>query len=157
MRGERSFDFLIGDWSVEHRKLRDRLVGATAWNSFRGETRVRPLLGGAGNYDDNVLHPPQGSYKALTVRRYVPTEDSWSIWWVDARTMKLDPPVAGRFDDGIGTFLGDDMLHGKPIKVKFVWSDVTSTSAEWQQAFSGDAGASWEVNWTMKFKRETKA
>ena len=59
----------------------------------------------------------------------------------------------GIFKDGIGTFVGDDMLRGKQIKVRFQWSKITKTSAHWEQAFSPDGGATWEMNWEMEFTR----
>lgn len=37
--------------------------------------------------------------------------------------------------------------------VRFIWSDITLNSSRWQQAFSEDAGKSWETNWVMDFKR----
>lgn len=65
----------------------------------------------------------------------------------------LQPPVHGRFERGVGTFLGDDMLRGRPIRVRYVWSDITARSATWTQAFSADAETTWETNWTMQFAR----
>jgi hypothetical protein len=44
-------------------------------------------------------------------------------------------------------------LGGRPIMVRFVWSDIAEKSARWQQAFSDDAGKTWETNWTMDFRR----
>jgi hypothetical protein len=35
----------------------------------------------------------------------------------------------------VGTFVTDDAVRGKPIKVRFRWSDITPTSAKWEQAF----------------------
>jgi hypothetical protein len=66
---------------------------------------------------------------------------------------QLDPPVVGGFHNGVGTFFADDQFQGKPIRVRFIWSDITPSSARWQQAFSDDAGATWETNWIMDFKR----
>ena len=59
----------------------------------------------------------------------------------------------GGFKDGVGTFTGDDTLEGKPIKVRFRWSEIKANSARWEQAFSPDGGATWEVNWRMQFTR----
>lgn len=153
MSCERGFDFLIGDWTVAHRKLRERLAGCDIWDEFLGTSTVRPLLGGNGNCDDNLLHEPRGTYAALTFRRYVRETDYWLIWWVDARTMRLEPPVSGRFAGGVGRFLGDDEHAGRPVRVRFVWSDLTVHGARWEQAFSIDDGVNWEVNWVMQFRR----
>ena len=151
--GLHDFDFFVGDWRVRHRQLKRRLVGETEWIEFFGETTTRKILGGLGNIDENGIDKPVGAYEAATLRLYDPAEDRWSIWWVDARNPGLEPPVHGRFIDGVGRFFGDDQLDGRPIKVRFIWSNITSTSAHWEQAFSADAGASWETNWTMAFER----
>ena len=39
------------------------------------------------------------------------------------------------------------MLAGKAILVRFVISNITAASCHFEQAFSGDGGRSWEVNW----------
>jgi len=88
------------------------------------------------------------------VRTYDPKTGTWSIWWHDGRNPgDLDPPVKGRFKDGVGTFYSDDTLRGKPIKVRFTWSGITATAAHWEQAFSGDGGKTWETNWTADFSK----
>jgi hypothetical protein len=65
----------------------------------------------------------------------------------------LDPPVVGAFRNGVGTFSANDTLNGRPIVVRYIWSDITRTSAKWQQAFSDDGGKTWETNWIMEFHR----
>jgi hypothetical protein len=37
--------------------------------------------------------------------------------------------------------------------VRYIWSRITPNSAHWEQAFSPDAGKSWETNWEMQLKR----
>ncbi len=148
------FDFLPGRWHVRHRRLKARLAGSNDWEAFDGTTTAWPLLGGAGNVDDNVLDLPSGPYRAISLRSYDPAADAWSIWWLDGRNpAHLDPPVVGGFRDGIGTFVGEDTFDGRPIRVRFRWTDITPTTCRWEQAFSADAGASWEVNWVMEFDR----
>jgi hypothetical protein len=63
--------------------------------------------------------------------------------------------VHGRFERGVGTFLGDDTHAGRPIRVRFVWSQITARSARWEQAFSADGGESWEMNWWNTLERVT--
>lgn len=152
--GRDGFDFLAGRWEVAHRRLQRRLVGDTAWEEFGGACESRPIVGGLCNIDDNVLEPPAGTYRAATLRVFDPAAGLWSIWWVDGRAPRLGPPVHGRFGGGTGTFLGDDALDdGRPVLVRFTWSEITSRSARWDQAFSADGGATWEHNWTMRFAR----
>ena len=148
------FDFLIGTWNVQHRKLKHRLAHSTEWETFSGTCRTWPVLGGQGDVDDNDLADPAGAYRAVTMRSFDPRTKSWSIWWLDSRNPHhLDPPVVGQFRDGVGTFFAHDTYAGKPILVRFIWSDVTADSARWQQAFSDDNGKTWETNWIMEFHR----
>jgi len=86
---------------------------------------------------------------------YDPVSGQWAIWWLDSRDpfANLDPPVKGNFVNGVGTFYSNDMLNGKSIRVRFVWSNITADGAHWEQAFSPDGGKTWEVNWTTDFKR----
>lgn len=151
--GAADFDFFPGEWAVRHRRLDARLAGCRDWTAFAGRTVVRKILGGLGNIDDNILDPPDGSYRAATVRKFDPASGLWSIWWYDARHPGLEPPVHGRFENGVGTFLGDDVFEGRPIRVRFLWSEITAGAARWEQAFSEDGGASWETNWVMDFER----
>ena len=151
---QHDFDFLVGSWKVQHRRLKHRLANSNEWETFPGTCKNWLLLDGQGDVDDNVLQLPAGTYSAVTLRSFDPATKSWSIWWLDSRhPQKLDPPVAGEFRDGIGTFFAKDTLDGRPLVVRFIWSDITANSAKWQQAFSDDGGKTWETNWTMEFRR----
>lgn len=148
------FDFLVGDWTVQHRRLKHRLAHSNEWETFSGTCKARLVLGGQGNVDDNVLEMPGGTYRAVTLRSFDPNTKTWSIWWLDShRPHELDPPVVGSFRDGTGTFLTKDTFNGRPILVRYIWSEITPDSAKWQQAFSDDGGKTWETNWVMEFQR----
>jgi predicted enzyme related to lactoylglutathione lyase len=148
------FDFFVGEWDVHHQRLKERLRGSTEWEHFPGRTSVQQLLGGRGNVDDNLLELPGGTYRAATVRSFDPATQTWSIWWLDGRNPgSLDVPVVGRFEGGVGTFLANDSLDGKPIMVRFRWSTPAPDAPRWEQAFSTDEGATWETNWVMEFTR----
>jgi hypothetical protein len=150
----RDFDFLFGDWGVRHRRLRERLAGCDDWDEFDGSCRARSVLDGAGNVDDNFLELPDGVYRAVTLRAFDATTGAWSIWWLDGRRPdRLDPPVIGRFENGIGRFHGDDVFAGRPIRVRFLWDVADPRAPRWEQAFSTDGGDTWETNWTMDFSR----
>jgi hypothetical protein len=148
------FDFLFGTWRVRHRRLVERLPGSEEWQEFEGTCTAWPILGGAGNVDDNVLELPAGAYRAISLRTFDPVSNRWSIWWLDGRNpSRLDPPVVGGFENGAGTFLGADTLDGRDILVRYLWTIHDPDSLRWEQAFSIDDGAAWEVNWVMEFTR----
>lgn len=152
----RDFDFLVGRWRVQHRRLRERLAGCDDWQLFDGHCSMQLLLGGAGNIDDNVLDLPGGSYRAASLRSFDERTRLWAIWWLDGRNPHaVDVPMVGGFEEGTGTFYADDQFQGQPIRVRFRWTDTRTASPRWEQAFSTDAGNTWEVNWTMVFIRDT--
>jgi hypothetical protein len=151
--GRGDFDFEEGSWAVRHRRLVTRLAGATDWEEFDGTSRMSRLMGGLANVEDNLLHLPSGSYRALALRTFDPATGLWAIWWVDGRAPhQLDVPVKGRFQDGVGRFVAEDSFQGRPVLVEFQWRQ-TPEGPRWQQAFSPDRGGAWEVNWTMDFRR----
>jgi hypothetical protein len=148
------WDWLVGRWSVRHRRLKARLAGCTEWEEFAGTSVLWLTLDGLGTVDDNLLELPGGTYRAVGIRAFDAGTGEWSIWWLDARNPTIiEPPVRGGFKDGVGTFVGDDTLNGRAIKVRLRWSRITPVSARWEQAFSPDGGASWETNWEMDFAR----
>jgi hypothetical protein len=152
--GLHDFDFFMGKWKVQHRRLKERLVGCDEWVEFDGTCVTQKLLNGQANVDDNVLNLPQGMYRATSLRSYDPEKQLWAIWWLDSRSPgRLDPPVIGKFADGVGTFFADDIPAGRPIRVRFRWTDTQSPSPHWEQAFSANNGTTWETNWTMDFTR----
>ena len=148
------FDFQVGSWRVLHRRLKERLCGCAEWEEFSGTSEMRRVLGGRGNIEDNLLLIPSGALRAIAVRDYDPAQGTWAIWWLStAAPHLLDVPVIGRFENGIGTFLAEDSLDGRPILVRFLWLQTQGPLPRWEQAFSADAGQTWETNWTMDFTR----
>jgi len=150
----KDFDFQIGAWSVRHRRLKERLMNCTEWEEFGGTSHMRTILGGDGNVEDNVIHFPSGTFKAIALRSFDPTTKSWAIWWLSSLAPHtLDNPVIGHFENGMGAFFADDKLRGDPVRVRFLWLRTDTTAPRWEQAMSSDGGENWETNWTMDFAR----
>jgi len=149
------FDFFVGRWTVRHRRLKQRLAGSTQWEEFGGTSLMQKVMDGQGNFDDNLIDLPGRPYRAVSLRSFDPKTKQWAIWWVDGRDPhhRLDPPMVGGFSEGIGTFYADETLDGRPIRVRYLWTDITANSCRWQQAFSPDGGQTWETNWVMDFTR----
>ena len=151
--GSRDFDFLLGHWHVHNRQLRHRLQGSDEWREFDATQSVQLILGGLGNLDEMETDLQGTRFIGLSLRLYNPETKLWSIYWVDNRSAELQPPVVGSFRDGVGLFSGADICNGQPVIARFIWSEITDNSARWEQAFSPDAGQTWETNWIMTFQR----
>ncbi len=150
--GAHGFDFEFGQWRVHHRIKR---AADGQWVEFEGTSEDRPIMGGSANVEDNIFHRPGGDTRGVALRAYDAKKDEWAISWVDSRdpTASLDPPVRGRFKDGVGTFYSDQVVGGKPTRTRYIWSRITPTSARWEQALSEDGGKTWATNWIMDFRR----
>jgi hypothetical protein len=150
-------DFIMGDWHVLHERLNSRLSGGPQWTRLDGTSSTRKIPGGWGHVEDNLLYLPSeqgGPYRAAAMRSFDASTVQWAIWWLDRRAPHtLDVPVRGSFDHGLGEFYADDQLDGRPILVRFTWSIGANGHPRWEQAFSPDAGASWETNRRMEFIR----
>jgi hypothetical protein len=152
--GKHDFDFLHGDWHVAHRRLKHRLQGSDEWEGFGGTCRCRATLGGFGNFDDNVIDLPGGAYRAMTIRSFDVDSEQWAIWWLDARwPHALGVPMIGAFKNAVGNFFNEEVIDGRPIRTRFLWTTNDDGHPQWAQAMSDDDGISWEENWVMTFKK----
>ncbi|MEO5888362.1 MAG: DUF1579 domain-containing protein [Anaerolineales bacterium] len=151
--GRNDFDFLIGTWKVHHRMLTQRLKGSTDWTEFEGETVDRKILNGLGNLDENIIHMKTDPVHAISLRLFNPASKEWSIHWSTDRMGVLDIPMLGGFKNGVGEFYSQEVNDGRHVYSRFIWSNITANSCQWEQAISADGGKTWETNWIMEFKR----
>ena len=149
----RDFDFWLGSWRVQNRRLKRRLAGSEDWEEFAATSAAWPILDGLGNQDELRTDAADG-FVGMSFRFFDPETKLWWIYWADSRRSgELDPPVVGAFAGDVGIFEGEDVWNGRPILVRFVWSGVTTPAPRWEQAFSDDGGRTWETNWVMDFTR----
>jgi hypothetical protein len=143
------FDFLAGSWNVTNRRLVERLAGSDTWEEFPSTVECLRQFDGNANVDFNDF--PTKQVQGMSMRLFDPARQEWSIYWASSLDGLLQPAVVGKFEDGVGTFYGDDTLNGRPIRVRFLWSNMDTATPRWEQAFSVDGGQSWELNWVMEF------
>jgi hypothetical protein len=146
------FDFLAGKWNVHNRYLKGRLRSSTEWIEFDGTSEVQPLLNGLGNLDRYSAQRDGKLVKGITVRLLNPDTGEWSLYWADnVRPGALQMPMIGKFQGDTGEFFGEEEVDGKKVLCRFRW--IRGDAPRWEQAFSDDGGASWEVNWVMTMTR----
>jgi ketosteroid isomerase-like protein len=152
---QRDFDFEIGTWATEVRVLRNPLSGKPpVWAEYRGTSVVRELMGGRANSVELSVEGAAGKIGGISLRLYDPGARRWSLNFASLRDGAMTPPVIGAFGaDGRGVFYGDDKLGERAIRVRFVITPVSADEAHFEQAFSADDGATWEVNWIAVDRR----
>jgi hypothetical protein len=144
---QHDFDFEIGTWRTQLRRLVRPLTGSTTWVSYEGTTVVRKVWDGRANLVELEVDGPAGHLEGLSLRLYDPESRKWSLNFSNSRTGVLSPPAVGGFTNGRGEFFSEETLDGRPISVRFVISAITDDAVRFEQAFSADGGKSWEINW----------
>ena len=145
--GQHDFDFEIGLWKTQLRRLVRPLTGSTTWVEYEGTSRVSKVLDGRANLVELNVSGSAGRIEGLSLRLYNPESRQWSLNFANINAGVLTPPTIGEFKDGRGEFYNQDTLNGRSILVRFIISDITPNSCRFEQSFSSDGGKTWEVNW----------
>src|SRR5262245_47669448 len=146
--GPQDFDFEIGRWKTQLKRLSNPLSGQPAkWVEYDGTTLVTKVWDGRANLVELDVKGAAGHIEGLSLRLFNPETRQWSLNFANARSGTLTTPTLGGFSNGRGEFYSTDTFDGRDILVRFVISDVKPDSARFEQAFSADGGKTWEVNW----------
>lgn len=151
--GPHDFDFLLGKtFRVLNRVLPERLAGSDAWIEFEATLdEVRPIANGLGNVDRFVADREDGRFEGNSIRLFDPATETWTIWWVDSKNPTLRLQVKGKFENGRAELFGEEVYRGRTVPMRFVWTDITESSARWEQAYRDPETGEWETNWIMEF------
>ena len=147
--GQRDFDWEIGAWETRVRVLRNPLTGeAPEWAEYVGTSVVKSLLDGRANFVELAVAGASGRVEGGSLRLYNPQARQWSVNYASLGNGTLTAPIYGGFDGhGRGSFFGQDTIDGRVILVRFIITPVSASEARFEQAYSADGGATWEVNW----------
>jgi len=145
--GQQDFDFEIGTWKTQLKRLQHPLTGSTTWVEYEGTSVVTKIWNGHANLVELVADGLAGHIEALSLRLYNPESKQWSLNFANIQGGVLSIPSIGGFKNGRGEFYNQETLNGRAIFVRFVISVITPDSCRFEQAFSADGGKTWEVNW----------
>jgi hypothetical protein len=152
MEQERGFDFLEGEWDVSCRVPRNG-----GWVEAPGSLKVSRVLDGLVflEFFEGVYHG--GMMKALGLRAFNRETREWEHTWTDTLAPGHFHVWKGVFQDGkIDLFATWDDEHGRPLRSRLTWSEITPDSAHWESARSSDGGKTWELHWVIDTRRRRK-
>jgi hypothetical protein len=148
------FDFEHGRWRTTVRRLLHPLSGSQEWTEYVGTSVVHALLGGKANLVELDVAGAQGKIQGLSLRLYDTQQQRWTLNYSNTAAGTLELPMSGGFAGGKrGVFYSNETFKGRPVIVRFVVTVEDPDTARFEQAFSADAGATWEVNWIAVDKR----
>lgn len=147
--GQQDFDWEFGTWNTTVRLRTNPLSGTPAqWAEYQGTSVIRPLLWGRANLVELSIAGSAGKIEGGSLRLFNPQSKQWSLNYANLKNGMLTSPVYGSFDSsGRGTFYGQDISDGRAIWVRFIITRPSKTEAHFEQAYSVDGGATWEINW----------
>jgi hypothetical protein len=154
--GRHDFDFHLGTWRTQIKRLLNPLTGSTAWVDLDGTVTIRNVWDGA-QLEEIEADGAQGHFEGLTLFLYNPEARQWSLSWSNSNDGTLGLPSTGEFTNGRGEFIDQETYNGRAILVKMVWSEITPDSHRAEQSFSADGGKTWEPNFVANLTRKEGA
>ncbi len=145
--GQHDFDPLLGAWKFHLKRRMNPLTGSNKWVEYYGTGACFKVWDGRADMDQVELDGPTGHIEGLTLRLYNPKTHQWGLYWANSKDGKVVVPQIGEFKNGRGEFYAQDMQDGKSIFVRFVWTNMTTSTPHFEQAFSDDGAKTWEANW----------
>jgi hypothetical protein len=151
--GAHDFDFHFGVWKTHIRRLQNPLTGSRTWTDYDGTSVVSKVWGGRASLFELEATGPAGHIEGVGLRLFNPQSHQWSLNWANSTDGVMTTPMIGRFVHGQGQFYDQEEFQGRIIMTRNGFSAITPDSSRFEQAFSDDAGKTWETNWIMTFIR----
>ena len=145
--GSHDFDFEIGTWKTHLKRRLHPLSGSNEWAEYDGTTVVRKVWDGKANLVELEVDGKAGHIEGASWRLYNPASKQWSLNFSNSKIGTLGVPTIGEFANGRGEFYSSETLNERAILVRFVIIPRGADTCDFEQAFSGDGGKTWEVNW----------
>lgn len=152
--GQHDFDFEFGTWKTHLSRLLHPLTGSKTWVEYDGTTVVRKVWNGRANLAELEAHGPAGQLEVLSLRLYNPEARQWGLNITASASGVLSPAAVGEWRNKHGDFVDEETINGRTVLVRFDISGVTPSSYRVEQAFSEDAGKTWEVNLIITATRQ---
>jgi len=151
--GQHDFDFNLGTWHTQIKRLVHPLTGSSTWVEMNGTVVVRKVWDGRAQLEEIEADGSAGHFEGLTLFLYNPQSHQWGQYFSKSNDGTIAQPAIGEFKNGRGEFYDQEPFNGRSILVRIVWSDITPDSHHFEQSFSDDGGKTWEPNFTATLTR----
>src|SRR5438874_11237499 len=90
--GQHDFDFSIGSWKTQVRRLIKPLSGSSEWVEGTGTASTRRVWNGRADLEELTMDTPAVRLEGLALRPYNPKTHQWRINWANAKNGVLTIP-----------------------------------------------------------------
>src|SRR6201990_3775154 len=97
--GQKDFDFEIGTWKTQLKRLTKPLSGSTTWVEYEGTSVAKKVWNGRANLLERDVKGPAGRIEALSLRLYDPNAHQWSLNFASVRGAVMTTPTIGEFKE----------------------------------------------------------
>jgi Protein of unknown function (DUF1579)/BNR/Asp-box repeat len=151
--GAHDFDFNVGTWRTQIRRMADPFAGNSATIELEGTVTVRPLWEGRGQLEEIEAEGPAGHWEGLTLFLYDPAAHEWRQSFIGSSSGELSPAQVGGFRNGQGALYSQDTVAGRSILVRAAWSGISANAHHFEDAYSDDGGTSWHPAFSATLTR----
>lgn len=145
-KGVGDFDFLAGDWHIQHQRLKNGTKNE--WQRFESSATVHRVLDGMGSIEE--LRNADGSYMGMGVRIWLPEKKKWADHWTSASNGVVNAPQLGAFIDDEGVFNSEQEVDDVRWQYRGVWDKIYSKSCRWHQSAAKNGDWNWWMEWTRQ-------
>ena len=136
---ENDFDFWLGEWDV-------------AWGENQhGSNRVVRILDGAV-IQENFDASPALPFKGMSLSVYSTQLQKWQQTWADSQGSYWN--FIGEYKNGEMVLATDDVIDGKPVKLRMRFYNITEQELDWDWERSEDGGQNWQLRWHIHYTRK---
>lgn len=138
----RQFDFWLGEWKL-------------TWEDGHGTNHITAILDDCVIQEDFTGHMADGTvFRGKSVSSYNTRLGTWRQTWVDNAGGYLD--FDGGWVDGKMVFTREAPHPEKPFLQRMVWYHITDDALDWNWERSDDGGATWQVQWQIRYERQAQ-
>ena len=140
--GQHDFDFNVGVWHTHITRVLDPFTSGSDSVELDGTVTVRKVWDGRAELEEIEADGPKGHWEGLTLFLYNPRAHQWSQSFANSKVGLLSANI-GEFRDGRVILTGQDVVDGRTILVRAVWSDIKPESHQYEESYSRDGGVTW--------------
>ncbi|HVN20916.1 MAG TPA: DUF1579 family protein [Dongiaceae bacterium] len=142
---QKQFEFWVGEWDLTWPGEKPGEVG-------RGTNNIKRILDGCV-IQENFSGADSMPLRGTSVSTFDARAGHWKQTWVDNEGGYLD--FVGDFQNGEMILQRETVRDGKRILQRMVWKNITANEMDWSWEASQDGGKTWQVNWSIHYKRRT--